>query len=89
MGGPTTRRSFLYKTATVGGCLFAQGLGGVAMSALSVESRLGFEPNEKAESDESPNFAVNSSIVVITQSVSRDVNPRAATWTYITEILHR
>ena len=89
IGGPTTRRSFLSKTAAVGGCLFAQGLGGAAMSALPAESRLAFEPNEKSEGNESFNFAVNSPIVVVTQSVSRDVNPRAATWTYITEILHR
>ena len=67
----------------VGGCLFAHGLGGVAMSAPPRE------PNEKVAGVELPNFAVNSPIIVVTQSVSRDVNPRAATWIYITEILHR
>jgi hypothetical protein len=32
---------------------------------------------------------VNAPIIVVTQSVSRDVNPRGPTWGYITEVLRR
>ena len=83
----STRRNFMVKTAAIGGCLFAQGFGGVALSAPQTKPNSGLF--EKTLDVESPHLAINSHIIVITQSVSRYVNPRAAAWTYITEILHR
>jgi len=37
----------------------------------------------------SPAAAENAPLLVVTQSVSRDVNPRAGAWHYITEVLRR
>ena len=89
-GDSTSRRSFIGKTSIAGACLFMQGLGLVAMPALRSEHRLlGLEPNDKALGDESPGSSVNSPIILVTQLISPSVNPRAATWTYITEILGR
>jgi hypothetical protein len=33
--------------------------------------------------------ALNTPVIVVTQAVSRDINPRAGTWVYITEIVRR
>ncbi len=89
-GNPTTRRNFLIKTAAVGGCFLSQGLGGVSMSASLNDARpLGPIPNKSSKNDATHGFGVNSQILVLTQSISRDINPRATTWTYISEILHR
>ena len=75
MSDQTTRRGFLGKTAAVGGCLALPGLRGVARSAETV--------------GDSSSIAINGPVTVITQSLSTDVNPRAGTWIYITEILQR
>ena len=37
----------------------------------------------------SPRNVVNAPIILVTQAVSTDVNPRAGTWVYITEVLQR
>ncbi|MHC4402583.1 MAG: twin-arginine translocation signal domain-containing protein, partial [Planctomycetota bacterium] len=78
MSGHTTRRGFLRKAAVAGGCLVTQGLSGAARTA---------QPAELA--DDSPRIAMNAPVIVVTQAVSRDVDPRAGTWVYITEILRR
>ncbi|MCD6597555.1 MAG: hypothetical protein J7L04_07705 [Bacteroidales bacterium] len=89
-GDPTTRRSFIAKTSVAGACLFVQGLGLVAMPALRPEPRLSdLVPNEYGLGDKSYDSALNSPIIIVTQLISPAVNPRAATWTYITEILRR
>jgi hypothetical protein len=73
MSGQTTRRGFIRGTAAAGGCLLFSGLGSEA----------------RATGDESSTIATSGPIFVVTQAVSRDVNPRAAAWGYITEILER
>jgi len=75
-----TRRSFIAKTVSAGGFLILQGLNRALLSAV---------PSEIRSLEPIPENTVNSPIIVVTQSVSRDVDPRAVTWTYITEILHR
>ena len=75
--GHTTRRSFIGKTAALSGYLFVQGWEGKILSAVAVET----QPRKPISN--------GSSIIVVTQSVSRDIDPRAGTWTYINEILHR
>ncbi len=76
MNNHETRRGFLQKAATAGGCLMMPGLSGLAQAA---------EPQAKATT---PGGA-NGPVTVITQDISTDINPRANTWTYITEILQR
>lgn len=76
MSSHTTRRGFLGKAAAVGGCLVLRGVGGAAQAAEPV----------KADSKGTANIAP---IAVIGQELSRDVNPRAPSWVYITEILER
>ncbi|MBL7040090.1 MAG: twin-arginine translocation signal domain-containing protein [Pirellulaceae bacterium] len=78
MSGQTTRRGFLGKAAAVGGCLVLPGLSGAARIARSVEPAVG-----------SSNSGLNAPITVVTQSISTDLNPRANTWIYITEVLQR
>ena len=39
--------------------------------------------------DDCPATALNAPVLVVTQAVSRDVNPRASAWGYITEVLRR
>jgi hypothetical protein len=74
----TTRRGFLGKAAAASSCLVVQGLSGVARTAQPAQS-----------ADVSTSVAANGPITVVTQSVSRDIHARAATWVYITEILQR
>ncbi len=89
MRGHTTRRIFIGKTAAVGGYLFMQGLRGTVLSALPSGTRpLEQIPGEAAVTDDFSGIAVNSPVILITQSVSRDIDPRAVTWSYIAEILH-
>jgi len=88
--GHTTRRGFIGKTAALGGYLFVQGLGGKILSAIPMGSR-SLKPISygTTERDDFPGIALNSPIILVTQSVSRDIDPRAGTWTYIKEIFHR
>ena len=78
MVGPRSRRSFLRTTAAAGGYLVMGGLGGSAAAGQQADSA--HDPS--GLSDTAP-------IAVVTDAVSRDVNPRAASWPYITEILQR
>ena len=78
MSGHTTRRNFLRATAAASGCLVMPGAG-VAAAA---------EPSA-SEVNGARDPAATTPITVITQPISRDVNPRASTWGYITEILQR
>jgi len=78
MSGDTTRRGFLGKAAAVGGCLVLRGLSGAERTARSAEL-----------ANDSATIAMNAPVTVVTQSVSTDVNPRAGTWVYITEVLQR
>lgn len=78
MSGPSTRRDFLGKAAAAGGCL--------AMSGVIAATRAAEPPKLVAVSSAIANGAP---LAVVGQEISRDVNPRAPTWTYITEILQR
>lgn len=90
MSGHSTRRGFLQKTTAAGGCLIMQGLTGAAPTAQAAEQQPGSPTPGGADSVAvSPKSAAYAPVVVVTQSVSRDVNPRAGTWGYITEILER
>ncbi len=76
-----SRRNFIEKTAVASSFLFVQGLHGSALSGISLQSKKAKAGFRK--------IAMNSPVIVVTESVSSDVNPRAVTWTYITEILQR
>ncbi len=90
MNGPTTRRSFLQRAVAAGGCLAAQGFGGGTAEAQAGESQPGTGPRGGGSPVvSSPAGATNAPLVVIAPTVSRDVNARARTWGYITEILRR
>jgi len=77
-----TRRSFLGKTAAASSFLFVQGLHGSVLSAFPVQRKQTMAGNTRKA-------VVNSPVIVVTESVSTDVNPRAVSWIYITEILQR
>lgn len=73
----TTRRGFLGRTAAVA-------TSGLLVGQLTGAARA-VQPAKAADGEAS----TNAPLVVVTQSVSRDENPRAGSWTYITEILRR
>ncbi|MEN8230131.1 MAG: hypothetical protein ABFS38_18360 [Bacteroidota bacterium] len=84
----TSRRDFIGKSAAAGGYLFMQGLGGPVLSAVPAGTRPSEPvPGETARRGDFPGTAVNSPVILVMQSVSRDMDPRAASWPYITEIL--
>ena len=78
MNGQTTRRGFLGKAAAAGGCLVIGGAGHAVRAAETAEP-----------AGESPGRGMCAPLIVVTQAVSRDLNPRAPAWTDITEILRR
>ena len=82
MSEETTRRSFFRKAAAASGCLVLQGLNRATRAAQPAEQQPG-------RLRQGGSAAVSSPITLVTQSVSRDVNPRAASWVYITEVLRR
>lgn len=90
MSDHATRRGFLRKTAATGGYLVMQGLSRTGQTAQPPQSR---QPAVAAKNaglvGDSLGPGLNAPIVVVTQSVSRDVNARAGAWAYITEILRR
>lgn len=79
MMGDTTRRGFLRASAAAGGCLVLGGLSGAGQAVRAEEQPAG----------SSKRTSGNAPVIVITQPVSRDINPRAGAWVYITEILRR
>ncbi|NLX97290.1 MAG: twin-arginine translocation signal domain-containing protein [Rhodopirellula sp.] len=83
MNHDTTRRDFLRASAAAGGCLVLGGLP-VAQRPAGAEEQPSNEPVAA-----SAKAGGRSSLIVVTQAVSRDVDPRAGAWIYITEILHR
>lgn len=76
MADQTTRRDFLRKTTAAGSLLVAGGLSGSEAGARSPQG-----------AGDEPRIGTNSPIIVVTQRISRDVNPRGGTWCYIEEIL--
>ena len=85
MSDHTTRRGFLRKAVTAGGCLAAGGLAQTQKVQAATPLRL----VQADTADDSSSAAMNSPVTVVTQSLSSDVNPRAGSWVYITEILQR
>jgi hypothetical protein len=73
----TTRRSFLQRAAAAGGCLALRGLAGTTCAG---------QPAAVGTADRSPAIAP---ILVVAQPVSKDINPRAGSWSYLTEVLQR
>ncbi len=79
MRSRTTRRRFLQATAASGCGLISQGLSAAVRPAHGSREVSGrFRGN-----------ALSAPVVVVTQAVSTDVNPRARAWIYIIEILQR
>ena len=90
MSDYTTRRGFLRTATAAGGCLALSGLSGSARTAQPAAGQSGEKiQGGKKPADTSRKTGTNTPITLVTQSVSRDVNPRAGTWVYITEILQR
>jgi hypothetical protein len=79
MNSHTTRRSFLKKAVATGGCLAIQGVSAPAQSSQDPKPAAGFS---RKVPDGAP-------LMVVCQELSRDVDPCAPTWGYITEILER
>jgi len=78
MDSPATRRSFLKSAAAAGGCLAMRGATAVAQTDQA--------PKPVAGSSEA---APGAPLAIVTQELSRDIDPRAPAWSYITEILQR
>ena len=90
MNSSTTRRAFLQTAAAAGGCLVVPQW----LAAQPADQPAGSPPGPKASGgpaavDDCPATALNAPVLVVTQAVSRDVNPRAGAWCYITEVLRR
>lgn len=87
MHGATTRRGFLGKSAAAGGSLALAALPGVGRLTQAAEEPAA-PPTPAGRLAGNPlKLKGNSPIIVITDAVSRDVNPRAGAWGYIVEIL--
>jgi len=83
MNRHATRRDFLRKAAATGGCLVTGGLCQAARAA---------QPPARQPASivaKGPVPGAGAPLVVITESVSRDVDPRAGAWSYVTEVLRR
>ncbi|MHB8951783.1 MAG: twin-arginine translocation signal domain-containing protein [Pirellulaceae bacterium] len=77
MSVTTSRRDFLRSTAAAGGWLVVQQATSAAPARPLNESSPGARLGQ------------NSLVTVVMQSTSRDINPRAGSWLYITEVLRR
>src|SRR5512140_2060680 len=80
MRNRTTRRNFLQAAAAGGGCLLTGDLRATTrpfQTATGSSIAIGIDNRAAAP------------LAVVTQTISTDLNPRARTWTYITEILRR
>lgn len=86
----TTRRGFLWTAAAAGGCLVVPGWSNAGPAEPTAESQSRpVTSSGPAPTADCPATALNAPILVVTQAVSRDVNPRAGAWGYITEVLRR
>ncbi len=86
----TTRRDFLTTAAAAGGCLVVPGWSEAKPAEQPEDSQRGPVASDGSDPvDDCPKTALNAPIVVISQAVSRDINPRAGAWCYITEVLRR
>ncbi len=74
---PISRRGFIGRSAAAGGYLLMQGMVTGATVTDIATGTGGFGGN-----------AVNSPLIVVTEPLPVDIDPRAVTWPYITEILH-
>ncbi len=90
MSSSTTRRVFLRNAAAAGGCLMVpQWLAAKPADQAAGSAAGPSASGGSAAGDDCPATALNAPVVVVTQAVSRDVNPRAAAWGYLTEVLRR
>ncbi len=90
MSGSTTRRDFLRSAAAAGGCLMVPAWGQAQQAGQPAESQSGpADSGGPAAVGDCPATALKTPVLVVTQPVSRDVDPRAASWIYITEVLRR
>ncbi len=87
MNDRATRRGFLKTAIASGGCLTLRQLCGASHGAPPPTAPA-VSPSA-APLREPVGTAVNAPLVVITQSVSRDLQPRSGAWCYITEVLRR
>jgi hypothetical protein len=86
----TTRRGFLRKTAAAGTGLLLPGLIGGSPTAQSAVSQTETTlPGGATPPGGLQRVTANSPIAVVTAPISKDVDPRAAAWVYIHEILQR
>jgi len=90
MSGSTTRRDFLRSAASAGGCLMVPGWSQARPAGQPAESQSGpANSGGPSAAADCPATVLNTPVLVVTQAVSRDVDPRAGSWVYITEVLRR
>jgi hypothetical protein len=90
MNGHPTRRGFLQTAITAGGCLALEGFSKTAHTAPPpAPQSISADPQRAVLAQDSPGTAVNAPLIVVTQSVSKDVQARSGSWCYISEILRR
>ncbi|HPM80885.1 MAG TPA: twin-arginine translocation signal domain-containing protein, partial [Candidatus Anammoximicrobium sp.] len=90
MSGSTTRRDFLRSAAAAGGCLMVPGWSQARPAGQPAESQSGpANSGGPSAAADCPATVLNTPVLVVTQAVSRDVDPRAGSWVYITEVLRR
>ncbi|NLF71355.1 MAG: twin-arginine translocation signal domain-containing protein [Candidatus Anammoximicrobium sp.] len=90
MSSSTTRRAFLRTAAAASGCLAIPEW----LAAQPADQPAGSSTEPRATggpavADAGPATALNSPVLVVTQAVSRDVNPRSGAWCYLGEVLGR
>jgi hypothetical protein len=93
-GDHPTRRSLLQQAVVAGSGLILPGATGVARAVLPAPGQPGAVSGRSESRLQAAQDRVNAElraapILLVTQSVSRDVNPRGASWVYLTEILRR
>lgn len=90
MSGSTTRRGFLWTAAAAGGGLVLPRWSNAGPAGQPAESPPGpTNSAEPAAGDDCPATALNTPVLVVRQTVTRDVDPRAGSWVYIAEVLRR
>ena len=88
MIGRKTRRGFLRQASLASSCLVLPARAGAGGGAQVAEPAAGTAGSRLAAGGPAGTAAL-APLVVVTQSVSVDRNPRARSWMYITEILRR